>query len=68
MKRKIAEKLGYDMIGDRLEIYAVKRGAKVPKGMKKGRRLRTLSRVLYPSPPIKSFPGGKPHIAAVAQW
>jgi Fur family transcriptional regulator, ferric uptake regulator len=35
MKRKIAEKLGYDMIGDRLEIYAVKRGAKVPKGMKR---------------------------------
>jgi len=28
MKRKIAADLGYDMIGDRLEIYGVKHGAK----------------------------------------
>jgi Fur family ferric uptake transcriptional regulator len=35
MKRKIAASLGYDMIGDRLEIYGVKRGAKPPKGMRK---------------------------------
>ena len=34
MKRKIAAGLGYDMIGDRLEIYGVKRGAKGPKGSK----------------------------------
>lgn len=31
MKRKIAASLGYDMIGDRLEIYGVKQGAKAPK-------------------------------------
>jgi Fur family ferric uptake transcriptional regulator len=35
MKRKIAAKLGYDLIGDRLELYGVKRGAKAPKGIKK---------------------------------
>ena len=35
MKRKIAASLGYDMIGDRLEIYGVKRGAKAPKGLKR---------------------------------
>ncbi len=28
MKRKIAADLGYDMIGDRLEIYGVKKGGK----------------------------------------
>src|ERR1700691_1028513 len=32
MKRKIADRLGYDLIGDRLELYGVKRGAKPPKG------------------------------------
>jgi Fur family ferric uptake transcriptional regulator len=31
MKRKIAVKLGYDLIGDRLELYGVKRGAKAKK-------------------------------------
>src|ERR1700743_273265 len=28
MKRKIADQLGYEMIGDRLEIYGVKKGSK----------------------------------------
>ncbi len=27
MKRKIANRLGYEMIGDRLEIYGVKKSA-----------------------------------------
>ena len=31
MKLKIAASLGYDMIGDRLEIYGIKKGAKAPK-------------------------------------
>jgi len=31
MKRKIAAKLGYDLIGDRLELYGVKHGAKARK-------------------------------------
>jgi Fur family ferric uptake transcriptional regulator len=35
MKRKIAANLGYDLIGDRLELYGVKRGAKALKGGKK---------------------------------
>ena len=31
MKRTIAAGLGYDLIGDRLELYGVKRGATRPK-------------------------------------
>ncbi|HEU0118495.1 MAG TPA: Fur family transcriptional regulator [Alphaproteobacteria bacterium] len=29
LKKKIAAKLGYDLLGDRLELYAVKKGQKV---------------------------------------
>ncbi|MGE3623031.1 MAG: Fur family transcriptional regulator [Bdellovibrionales bacterium] len=34
MKRKIAAQLGYDLIGDRLELYGVKKGTKPPKKSK----------------------------------
>lgn len=34
LKEQIASKLGYDLIGHRLELYGVKKGSKPPKGQK----------------------------------